>query len=107
MPPRSSSRCEEAWDTLNNLGSSEVVVGITDDGCKMDHKDFNSQNKFASWGYFKAENLFTKHVSGSNINKMYEVGADHGTSCAGVIAAEVDAELTVDAAPGCRIFPIN
>ncbi|MGR5961194.1 hypothetical protein ACT7DM_29915 [Bacillus cereus] len=54
-------------------------------------------------GYFKAENLFTKHVSGSNINKMYEVGADHGTSCAGVI----DAELTVDAAPGCRLLPIN
>lgn len=34
---------------------------------------------------------------------MYEVGADHGTSCAGVI----DAELTVDAAPGCRLLPIN
>lgn len=45
----------------------------------MDHKDFNSQNKFASWVYFKGENLFTKHVSGSNINKMYQVGADHGT----------------------------
>ncbi len=105
--PRSSSRCEEAWNTLNNLGSSEVVVGVTDDGCKMDHIDFNSQNKFASWGYFEGGNLFTKHTSGSNINKMYEVGADHGTSCAGVIAAEVDAELTVGAAPGCRLLPIK
>src|SRR4051812_27227660 len=35
--PRASSRCEEAWELLGNFGSADVVVGITDDGCKMDH----------------------------------------------------------------------
>ena len=38
---------------------------------------------------------------------MYQPGANHGTACAGVIAAEVDAVLTVGAAPGCRLLPIK
>jgi subtilisin family serine protease len=38
---------------------------------------------------------------------MYETGSDHGTACAGVIAAEIDAALTVGAAPGCRLLPIK
>ena len=34
---RSSSGCEDAWQLLDNLGSAEVVVGVTDDGCKLTH----------------------------------------------------------------------
>ena len=45
--PRASSNCEEAWQLLDNFGSSEVVVGVTDDGCKLDHRDFDSQDKFS------------------------------------------------------------
>ena len=39
--------------------------------------------------------------------QMYQTGSNHGTSCAGVIAGEVDAALTVGAAPGCRLLPIK
>jgi subtilisin family serine protease len=38
---------------------------------------------------------------------MYKPGANHGTACCGVIAGEVDAQLTVGAAPGCRLLPIQ
>jgi subtilisin family serine protease len=38
---------------------------------------------------------------------MYKSGSNHGTSCAGVIAGEADAVLTVGAAPGCRLLPIQ
>lgn len=38
---------------------------------------------------------------------MYEEDHNHGTSCAGVIAAEIDTQLTVGAAPGCRLLPIK
>ena len=31
----------------------------------------------------------------------------HGTSCAGVIAADVNGVLTVGAAPGCRLLPVK
>jgi hypothetical protein len=38
--PRASSRCEDAWQLLGNFGSPEVVVAITDDGCRIAHPDF-------------------------------------------------------------------
>ncbi|MDP4565280.1 S8 family serine peptidase [Bacillus safensis] len=105
--PRSSAKCENAWKLLNGFGSSEVVIGITDDGCKINHSDFDSPNKFAGWGYFKGNHLFKKGDPDASEDNMYSDGNNHGTSCAGVAAAEVDAELTVGAAPGCRLFPIK
>jgi subtilisin-like proprotein convertase family protein len=38
---------------------------------------------------------------------MYLAGADHGTSCAGVIGGEANAVLTVGAAPACQLLPIQ
>ena len=104
---RSSSRCEEAWQTLDSFGSSDVVVGVTDDGCQLDHPDFDSPGKFAGWGYFEGELLFKLGDSGANPAKMYQERANHGTACAGVIAAEVDSAMTVGAAPGCRLVPVK
>jgi subtilisin-like proprotein convertase family protein len=105
--PRASSRCEAAWNLLGGFGGSDVVVGVTDDGCKLDHPDFDSTTKFAGWGYFEGEHLYRVGDAGARPERMYESGANHGTSCAGVIGAEVDAEMTVGAAPGCRLLPIK
>ena len=105
--PRSSARCEEAWQLLGNFGQSDVVVGVTDDGCQLDHPDFNSANKFAGWGYFEGNTLFRRGDVGAMPAKMHQAGSNHGTSCAGVIAAEVDAEATVGVAAGCRLAPIK
>ena len=103
---RASSRCEEAWQLLHHFGNSDVVIGITDDGCKLDHLDFDAPGKFASWGYFRGERLVTE-IDIDADREMYQSGSNHGTSCAGVIAGEVDAVLTVGAAPGCRLLPIQ
>jgi subtilisin-like proprotein convertase family protein/subtilisin family serine protease len=105
--PRASSRCEEAWQLLHHFGSSDVVIGVTDDGCKLDHLDFDAPGKFASWGYFRGERLITQTDIDADPAQMYKSGANHGTSCAGVIAGEADAVLTVGAAPGCRLLPIQ
>lgn len=107
--PRSSARCDEAWQLLDHFGSNDVVVGVTDDGCQLDHPDFDAAapKKFAGWGYFEGTTLFREGDPGAIPAKMYQVGANHGTSCAGVIAAEVDAVMTVGAAPGCRLLPIK
>ncbi len=105
--PRSSSRCEEAWQLLDSFGNAQVVVGVTDDGCKLSHVDFDSPGKFAHWGYFQGERLVVRDDIDASAALMYQSGADHGTSCAGVIAAETDAVLTVGAAPGCRLLPIK
>jgi len=104
---RSSSRCEEAWRILDHFGSFDVVVGVTDDGCKLSHPDFDSTNKFAGWGYFRGNRLIVREAIDANPAEMHKTGANHGTSCAGVIAGEADAVLTVGAAPGCRLLPIQ
>lgn len=104
---RSCSRCEEAWLLLDNYGSSDVVVGITDDGCRINHTDFNSPGKFAGWGYLRGTRLVNNVDIDANPDEMYKAGSNHGTSCAGVIGAEADAALTVGAAPGCKLFPVQ
>lgn len=103
---RASSLCLNAW-ALAGLGSNDVVVGVTDDGCRLDHADFNSPGKFANWGYFEGVRLIRRDDGDADPEDMYESGANHGTSCAGVIAAESDSELTVGAAPNCRLLPIK
>ncbi len=104
--PRSSSRCEDAWKLLDNFGSADIVVGVSDDGCKLDHPDF-AGSKVVSWGYFTGSRLITAQDIGANPQAMYEAGNNHGTACAGVIGAEVDGRLTVGAAPGCRLLPVK
>ncbi len=105
--PRSSAQCEAAWKLLDDYGSEDIVVGVTDDGCKLNHPDFNSPEKFASWGYLRGARLITSADIDANPSEMYKPGVNHGTWCAGVIAGEVDAVLTVGAAPGCRLLPIQ
>lgn len=104
--PRSSSRCEHAWQLLNGYGSPDVVIAVTDDGCRLDHGDFN-QDKFATWAYFKGTRLVTSTDADAVAANMYQTGANHGTSCAGVAAGEADGVLTVGAAPGCRLLPVK
>ena len=104
---RACSLCEDAWRLLDHFGSESVVVAITDDGCKLDHQDFDSPDKFADWGYFRDERLITRSDIDADPDEMYKPGANHGTSCAGVVAGETDAVLTVGAAPGCRLLPIQ
>lgn len=104
---RSSARVEQAWQRLNGFGSSDVVIGVTDDGCKLDHPDFDSAGKFPAWGYFVGNRLIKKNEVDADPEKMFQSDATHGTSCAGVAAAEVDGVQTVGAAPGCRLAPIK
>ncbi len=104
---RSSANCEDAWRLLDHFGSEDVVVAVTDDGCKLDHRDLDSPGKFSDWGYFRGDRLITSRDIDADGAEMYKSGANHGTSCAGVIAGEADAVLTVGAAPGCRLLPIQ
>ncbi|MEA1976394.1 MAG: proprotein convertase P-domain-containing protein [Chloroflexota bacterium] len=104
---RSCSQCEEAWRLLDHYGNEEVVIAVTDDGCKLDHHDFDSPEKFADWGYLRGERLITSSDIDADPAEMYKTGSNHGTSCAGVIAGEIDALLTVGAAPSCRLLPIQ
>jgi len=104
---RASSNCEVAWQQLQGFGSLDIVIGITDDGCKLSHADFGSMDKFRAWAYFQGNRLLTNAEPDAEPELMYEAGCNHGTSCAGVAAADVNALLTVGAAPGCRLVPVK
>lgn len=106
VDPRAHARCEAAWQQIDSFGSRDVVVGVTDDGCKTDHPDFDSPDKFMGWAYFQGSQLIKRGDIGAQPSGMYVAGNDHGTSCNGVIAGEVDAVLTVGAASGCRLWPV-
>lgn len=105
--PRSCSMTEDAWRLLDDFGNDDVVIAVTDDGCKLDHFDFDSPNKFASWGYLRGERLITAVDIDADPNQMYKTGSNHGTSCCGVIGGEVDAVLTAGASAGCQLLPIQ
>ncbi len=104
---RSCTLCEDAWRLLDGFGNREVVVAVSDDGCKLDHRDFDSPQKFAGWGYMRGQRLVTAVDIDADPAQMYKTGSNHGTSCCGVIAGETDAALAVGAAPGCRLLPIQ
>lgn len=104
---RSSALCENAWKLLDGFGSQEVVIAVTDDGCKLDHLDFDSPDKFAGWGYLRGTRLITAVDIDAEPGQMYQAGSNHGTSCNGVIGGEIDAVLTVGAAAGCQLLPIQ
>lgn len=104
---RASTRTEDAWRLLDGFGDTDVVIAVSDDGCKLDHGDFNSAGKFADWGYLRGSRLITSRAIDAEPGQMYKSGSNHGTSCCGVIAGEVDGTLTVGAAPGCRLLPIQ
>jgi subtilisin-like proprotein convertase family protein/subtilisin family serine protease len=104
---RASTGCEAAWQALASFGSPAIVIGVTDDGCRLDHPDFRAPGKFAAWGYFKGSRLITNADPDGDPAQMYDEGQNHGTSCAGVAAADVNGVHTVGAAPGCRLLPIK
>ena len=104
---RSSTQTEEAWQLLDGFDDQDVVVCVTDDGCKLDHGDFDSTGKFAEWGYVRGSRLVTSREIDAEEDEMYKAGSNHGTSCCGVVAGEVDGALTVGAAPGCSLLPIQ
>ena len=104
---RSCTLCQDAWNLLDSYGNDAVVIAVSDDGCKLDHIDFDSAVKFADWGYLRGERLITSVDIDADPDEMYKPGSNHGTSCCGVIGGEADALLTVGAAPGCQLLPVQ
>lgn len=104
---RSSAQVEAAWARLDSFGDPNVVIAITDDGCKLDHPEFNSPGKFAAWGYFDGLKLVKRGDADADPALMFDSGATHGTSSAGIAAAELDGVQTVGAAPSCRLAVIK
>ncbi|WP_363318816.1 S8 family serine peptidase [Microcoleus sp. CAWBG51] len=75
-----------------------IVIAIADDSVDLTHPDFQGQGKIVSPIDFKDGDTSPMPVAESD---------NHGTSCAGVAAAEENGKGTVGVAPGCALMPIR
>ncbi|MCC3408023.1 MAG: S8 family serine peptidase [Microcoleus sp. PH2017_10_PVI_O_A] len=87
---------EPAWDITR--GARSIVIAIADDSVDLTHPDFQGQGKIVSPIDFKDGDTSPMPVAESD---------NHGTSCAGVAAAEENGQGTVGVAPGCALMPIR
>ncbi len=107
-------KAKEAWNLTK--GSPDIDVAIIDDGVDLKHPDLkpniwtnpdSSQPEVHGWNFFSENDnpnpqMFTPpfFVRDKNDN--------HGTSCAGVVAATGDGSLgVVGIAPKCKILPVK
>ncbi|WP_373537397.1 S8 family serine peptidase [Microcoleus sp.] len=87
---------EAAWDMTR--GARSIVIAIADDSVDLTHPDFQGQGKIVSPIDFKDGDTSPMPVAESD---------NHGTSCAGVAAAEENGKGIVGVAPGCALMPIR
>ena len=95
--PGADLRVEDAW--LITKGSPTIRIAVIDEGVERLHPDLINNIDPLGFG-LTAFNATTGNVLASN--------RSHGTSCAGIIAAEADNGIGVSGiAPLCKIIPVN
>jgi subtilisin family serine protease len=91
----------EAWDITK--GSPNIVIAVIDDGVVSNHPDLpNSRQIRLNAANIGARTDFT------DSNDVSPIGNDnHGSACAGIIAASHNNEGVAGVAPNCKIMPIR
>jgi subtilisin family serine protease len=96
------ARVVAAWKILDDLGSSDVVVGIIDDGFDLRHPDLAD----------KAVNPWDFDRNSANVHpepSLTSPGAGnwHGTACAGVAVGKAGGGQIIGAAPNASLLPVR
>ena len=86
----------DAWNRLGNMGSSEVVIAIIDNGFDLSHPDLKDK-------VFKPFDLWNQ----SNSVLQGDTRFTHGTPCASVALARPNGQGIVGAAPMAKFMPIS
>lgn len=96
------SRVVAAWKALDGLGSSDIVVGIIDDGFDLAHPDLADKAVFP-WDFER--NSADVHPEPDLTNPSG--GNWHGTCCAGVAVGKAGGGQIIGAAPNARLLPVR
>lgn len=88
----------QAWEKLQNLGSSDIVVAVIDSGFDLTHPDLrgNGGKIVAPWDFETNTNDPSPHL-----------GDWHGTACAGIAIGDANGTGIVGAAPNARFMPLR
>ena len=96
------ARVVAAWKVLNSLGSSEVVVGIIDDGFALDHPDI-ADKSVHPWDFRRNSSDVRPEP---NLTSPAQ-GNWHGTACAGVAVGKAGGGQVIGAAPNAKLLPVR
>jgi subtilisin family serine protease len=91
------ARVLSAWKASGEQGRPEVVIAVIDDGFDLDHDDLPSRQEVRDARDFGRGGNDPRPTGRSN----------HGTACAGLIAAKANGTGVVGVAPGCSLMPIR
>lgn len=86
----------DAWNRLGNIGSSNVVIAVIDNGFDLTHPDLKGKihKPFDLWNQ-------SSHVTQGNPSYT------HGTPCASVALAAANGNGIVGAAPNAKFMPVS
>jgi subtilisin family serine protease len=96
------ARVVAAWKLLDGLGSSDVVVGIIDDGFSLSHPDLVDK-AVNPWDFDR--NSADVHPEPDRTSP--DGGNWHGTACAGVAVGNAGGGQVIGAAPNARLLPLR
>ena len=96
------ARVVAAWEALGGMGSSDVVVGIIDDGFDLSHPDLAGK-VVNPWDFgSNSSDVHPRPILNSPSD-----GDWHGTSCAGVAVGNVGGGQIIGAAPNAKLMPVR
>ncbi len=109
---RASIQCEAAWRALGSFGDTNVVVGIADDGCMLEHPAFARGSGLnvagiADWAYVCDDRICSRSGGNGDSSLMYCSGHAHGTSMGSLIVAAPVESIPIGVAPTCRLLPVR
>lgn len=96
MKKDADAKVMDAWDRLGNMGSSDIVIAIIDNGFDVTHPDLKSKI------YRPYDNWANKHRLPGK-----ESGYSHGTPCATVAVAAANGVGIVGVAPNSKFMPVH
>jgi subtilisin family serine protease len=96
------ARVVAAWNKLGSLGSSDVVVGIIDDGFDLNHLDLVDK-AVHPWDFARNSSDVRPEPDLANLGE----GDWHGTACAGVAVGKAQGGQIIGAAPNAKLIPVR
>lgn len=96
LKPGADSKVKAAWRRLGNLGSSNIIVAVIDNGFDVNHPDL------------RGKAVAPLNISdGSSTLPTGSAYGDHATPCSSVAVAAANGTGIVGAAPMARLMPLH
>jgi subtilisin family serine protease len=96
------ARVVAAWKVLDGLGSTDIVVGIIDDGFDLSHPDLSGK-AIHPWDFTRNSSDVRPEPSLTSAGQ----GDWHGTACAGVAVGKAQGGNIVGSAPNAKLLPVR